>query len=249
MRYAILADIHANLPALKAVLADIKAQNCTHVACLGDIVGYYNNPKECLDIIRGMGIPCVRGNHDDYCSTDAPLNGFNHEAAEVVRWTREQLTEDDRQWLSNLPTVLTISGFTLVHASLDAPERWGYVFDKLAAASHFLHQRTPVCFFGHTHVPVAFIRDRLVHGGTLSKFKLEKGPQYFVNPGSVGQPRDNNPKATYVIYDLDQRLIELRRVDYPKPDAGDSGGVGGPLPVKTSPGPRSARGTEKKPSP
>jgi predicted phosphodiesterase len=215
VKYAIIADIHSNLPALKVVLEDIKAQKCTHTVCLGDIVGYYIYPKECLDIIRGMNIPCVKGNHDDYCSSDLPLDGFNPAGAEAVRWTRDQLNEDDRKWLQSLPLTMVVSGFTLVHATLEGPERWGYVFDKLAAAAHFEHQTTPVCFFGHTHVPVAFTRDGAIRGGTFSSFKIERNKYYFINVGSVGQPRDNNPRAAYVTYDMDKQMIELRRLAYP----------------------------------
>jgi len=104
-----------------------------------------------------------------------------------------------------------------VHATLDGPQRWGYVFDKLAAAASFTYQNTSICFFGHTHVPVAFIRDSVVRGGTYSKFKVEPGRKYFVNVGSVGQSRDNVAKATYVIYDMDEGSIELRRLDYDIP--------------------------------
>jgi predicted phosphodiesterase len=232
MKYAIIADIHSNLPALKVVLEDIKAQKCTHTVCLGDIVGYHIYPKGCVDIIRGMNIPCIKGNHDDYCSTDAPLDGFNPLAAEAVRWTREQLTEDDRQWLLSLPLTMVVSGFTLVHATLDGPHRWGYVFDKLAAASHFAHQTTPICFFGHTHIPVAFIRNTAIRGGTFSTFKVEPSKKYFINVGSVGRLRDNNPKAAYVTYDLDRQIIELRRLDYPIPGAGEGGAN---LPLKLGP--------------
>jgi len=99
-------------------------------------------------------------------------------------------------------------------ATLDAPERWGYVFDKLAAAASFPYQNTQMCFFGHTHVPVAFMRDTVVRGGTYSKFKVDSSKKYFINVGAVGQPRDNNPKAAYVIYDMDAQTIELRRLDY-----------------------------------
>ncbi len=219
MKYAIIADIHANLEALQVVLEDIKAQNCTHVACLGDVVGYNANPKECLDIIRGMNIPCVKGNHDEYCSTDENLEGFNPHAAEAVNWTRKQLTVDDRQWLKDLKYLRLVSSFSIVHATLDVPQRWGYVFDKLAAAASFTYQNTSVCFFGHTHVPVAFIRDSVVRGGTYSKFKVEQGRKYFVNVGSIGQPRDGDPKAKYVVYDMDEGSIELRKLDYDIPAA------------------------------
>src|SRR5205807_5858186 len=97
MKFAIIADIHANLDAFKVVLEDIKQQKCTHYACLGDVVGYNANPKECLDIVRRMNIPCVKGNHDEYCSTDGPLDGFNPAAAEAVNWTRKQLSPEDRK--------------------------------------------------------------------------------------------------------------------------------------------------------
>lgn len=214
MRYALLADIHANLEALEVVLADAKAQRCTHYACLGDVVGYNANPKECLDIIRGMGMPCVKGNHDEYCSTEDALDGFNPQAAEAVLWTREQLTADDRQWLRDLKYFRLVATFSIVHATLDGPQRWGYVFDKLLAAASFTYQNTSVCFFGHTHVPVAFIRDTVVRGGSYSKFKVEPGRKYFINVGSVGQPRDSVPKASYAVYDLDDGTIELRRLDF-----------------------------------
>lgn len=219
MKYAVIADIHANLEALEAVLADTKEQKCTHFCCVGDVVGYNANPKECLDIIRGMNMPCVKGNHDEYCSSEEDLDGFNPHAAEAVNWTRKQLSKEDRQWLRDMKYVKLVASFSMVHATLDGPQRWGYVFDKLAAAASFTYQNTSVCFFGHTHVPVAFIRDSVVRGGTYSKFKVEPGRKYFVNVGSVGQSRDNVAKATYVIYDLDEGSIELRRLDYDIPKA------------------------------
>jgi predicted phosphodiesterase len=214
MKYAIIADIHANLEALHTVLEDAKAQNVTHYACLGDVVGYNADPKPCLDIIRAMNMPVVKGNHDEYCSSETDLEGFNPHAAEAINWTRDQLTDDDRKWLRELRYIRLVANFTIVHATLDGPQRWGYVFDKLAAAASFTYQNTSVCFFGHTHVPVAFIRDAMVRGGTYSKFKTEPGKKYFINVGSVGQSRDGVPKATYVIYDLDESTIELRRLDY-----------------------------------
>jgi predicted phosphodiesterase len=214
MKYAIIADIHGNLDAFQVVLEDIRAQKADHIVCLGDVVGYNAQPKECLDIVRQMNIPCVKGNHDEYCSTDNRLDGFNPHAAEAVHWTRDQLTEDDKKWLRELKYSRMAANFTMVHATLDAPERWGYVFDKLAAAASFPYQNTQMCFFGHTHVPVAFMRDTVVRGGTYSKFKVDQSKKYFINVGAVGQPRDNNPKAAYVIYDMDAQTIELRRLEY-----------------------------------
>ena len=215
MKYAIIADIHANLEAFQVVLEDIKAQNCTHIACLGDVVGYNANPKECLDIVRGMNVPVTKGNHDEYCSTENDLEGFNPHAAEAINWTRDQLTIEDRQWLRDLKYIRLVTSFTLVHATLDQPQRWGYVFDRLAAAASFTYQNTAICFFGHTHVPLAFVKDAgQVKGGTYSKFKIETGKKYFINVGSVGQSRDGVPKATYVVYDMQEPSIELRRLDY-----------------------------------
>ncbi len=214
MKYAVIADIHANLEAFRVVLEDTKAQKCTHYCCVGDVVGYGANPKECLDIVRDMNMPCVKGNHDEYCSSEEDLDGFNPHAAEAVTWTRKQLTPADRLWLRDLKYVRMVASFSMVHATLDGPQRWGYVFDKLMAAASFTYQNTSVCFFGHTHVPVAFVRDSVVRGGSYSKFKVEPGRKYFVNVGSVGQPRDGNPKCAYVIYDLDEGSIEIRRLDY-----------------------------------
>jgi diadenosine tetraphosphatase ApaH/serine/threonine PP2A family protein phosphatase len=161
-----------------------------------------------------MDAPCVKGDHDEYCTTDFSPDAFNPTAAKHIEWTRRQLTEDDRQWLRSLEYVRNIENFTIVHATLHEPERWQYVFDRLAAAESFNHQKTQVCFFGHAHVPVAFVRDSQVRGGTYTKFKIEPDREYFVNPGSVGQPRDNNPNAAYAIYDMDKGTIELRRLPY-----------------------------------
>ena len=214
MKYAIIADIHGNLEAFTVVLNDIREQQVDHIVCLGDVVGYNANPKECLKMVRDMNIPVVKGNHDDLCSTNNELEGFNPHAADAVHWTRNQLNAEEKQWLRDLKYTRMVANFTMVHATLDAPDRWQYVFDKLAAAASFPYQVSQICFFGHTHVPVAFMRDTVVRGGTYSKFKIDPSKKYFINVGAVGQPRDNNPKCAYVIYDLTLGTIELRRLDY-----------------------------------
>src|SRR5271165_3981223 len=117
MKYAIIADIHGNLEAFQTVLGDIKSQNITQIVCLGDVVGYNANPKECLQIVREMNLPCVKGNHDEYCSGDNHLEGFNPHAAEAVHWTRNQLSTEDRQWLKDLKYSRMVANFTLVHAT------------------------------------------------------------------------------------------------------------------------------------
>ena len=214
MKYAIIADIHGNLEALQVVLEDIRVQRADQIVCLGDVVGYNANPKECLQIVRDLNLPCVKGNHDEYCSSEDHLEGFNPHAADAVHWTRNQLNAEEKQWLRDLKYSRMVDNFTIVHATLDAPDRWGYVFDKLAAAASFPYQNTQVCFFGHTHVPVAFMRDTVVRGGTYSKFKVDASKKYFINVGAVGQPRDNKPKCAYVIYDTTAATIEIRRLDY-----------------------------------
>jgi predicted phosphodiesterase len=215
MKYAILSDIHSNLDALEVVLADTKQQQCTHYVCLGDVVGYGPNPKECLDAMRSLNCPTVMGNHDEYCATELDLTGFNPMAADAIKWTRAQLSSDDKAWLRELKYVRIVESFTMVHATLDLPERWAYVFDKLAASASFNYQHTAVCFNGHTHVPIAFVRsDKGIQGGLYTKIKIEVGRKYFINCGSIGQPRDRNPKAAYVIFDLLNNIIEMRRLEY-----------------------------------
>ena len=213
-KYAVLGDVHANLEALAAVLSDACERQCSHYACVGDIVGYNANPGECLDIIRNMGMPCVKGNHDEYCSTGEALVGLSPRASAATLWTRQRLKPADKQWLRELKYTRLMAGFSLVHATLDAPQSWGYVFDKFAAAASFNYQNTAICFFGHTHLPMVFIRDAVVRGGGYSKFRVEPGRKYFINVGSVGEPRDGNPFASYVIYDPAESSIELRRVPY-----------------------------------
>jgi predicted phosphodiesterase len=214
LKFAILGDIHSNLEALLAVLSDGRDQGCTHYACVGDLVGYNANPKECLDLIRDMNMPCVKGNHDEYSSNNNTLESLSPRAAAAMQWTRQQLSEGDKQWLRDLKYVRLVAGFSLVHATLDVPGRWGYVLEKLTAASSFTYQNTCVCFFGHTHVPLVFIRDNVVRGGAYTKFSVERHLKYFVNVGSVGEPRDGNLCAAYVTYDLSDGTIELRRVPY-----------------------------------
>jgi len=155
------------------------------------------------------------GNHDEYCAGDIDLTGFNPHASHAIMWTRDQLNDEERDWLRRLKYLRMIANFTIVHATLDAPKRWGYVMKRLDAAASFTYQNTGVCFFGHTHVPLAFVREQnSVTGGKYDKLTVEKGKKYFINVGSVGQPRDGDPRAAYAIYDLKAGTIELRRLEY-----------------------------------
>ena len=212
---AILGDIHANLDALNVVLDDCRAQGVTDFLCTGDVVGYNACPHECLEIIRAIGCPVVMGNHDCYVSSTQDLEDFNPAAAAVVEWTRRQLKEDEIAWLKDLPYTHTAMGISIVHSTMDNPANFGYVFDNLQAEANFTFQKTPVCFHGHTHCPMIYEKQM---GGVFridpQEFTLPIGRKYFINVGSVGQPRDGDPHATYVIYDPAKRLVRFRRLEY-----------------------------------
>ena len=137
MRFALFGDIHANLEALTTVLADARANGCTHFVCLGDVVGYNANPHECLDIVRSLECPVVKGNHDEEASGGESLEGFNPLAKEALNWTRAQLTDEEKTYLNALRLVRQVRDFTIVHATLDTPHKWGYVFNQLDASARF----------------------------------------------------------------------------------------------------------------
>ena len=214
MRVALFSDIHANLEALEAVLADAEAESCDSYICLGDVVGYNANPVECLEKVRAMGCPVVKGNHDQDCGHDTSLEMMNPVAAEALRWTREQLSAEQRQWLARLRMVRQVHDFTVVHSTLDQPNSWNYVTNKFDAMANFSYQVTPVCFYGHTHVPRVFIRTEKVQEVAAESIIIDPTQKYFINTGSVGQPRDGDWRASYCIYDLDHRQVIFRRVEY-----------------------------------
>ena len=214
MKFAIFGDIHANLEALNAVLEDANENDCSHFVCIGDIVGYNANPKECLTAVKGLDCPVVKGNHDEMVASDIELVGLNPLAEQSMTWTRENLTQKDKTYLINLKLVRQVRDFTIVHATLDSPEGWGYVTSKFHALESFGYQYTPVCFIGHTHVPAFYIKTSSVEelGGRV--LDIENGKKYLINVGSVGQPRDGDPRASYCIYDLGGQRILNRRVEY-----------------------------------
>jgi predicted phosphodiesterase len=214
MRLAIFSDIHSNLEALEAVLADARARECTQFVCLGDVVGYNANPHECVELVREMDCPLVKGNHDEQASLAESSRDFNEMAEQAIAWTRKNLTEDDKAWLRGLRLQRQVRDFTIVHATLDTPEQWGYVFNNLDAAASFTYQHTTVCFFGHTHVPMAFIRDEGVKRVRIERLRIEPTKKYFINTGSVGQPRDADWRAAYCIYHIEKNVVEQRRLKY-----------------------------------
>ena len=215
MKYAILGDIHANLEALQAVLADARDQGVTHYACTGDVVGYNADPKACLQTIKTLKCKVVQGNHDYYTACNESMDLFTPMAQKSIRWTRKQLSAFDRRYLRQLPMIVDIEDFTIVHSSLNNPHRWNYIFKRKAAEANFRNQFNPVCFFGHTHVPLAFVKGMDgIEKGFYEILNIRPGFQYLINVGSVGQPRDRNPDAAYVIYDMQKMTVTMRRVPY-----------------------------------
>ena len=154
---AILSDIHGNLQALQAVIEDIEKQGIQERVCLGDIVGYGANPAECLELLRGKDFRVIlQGNHDAYVAAEEDPHGTSQEAKEAVRWTRQVLSEEQREWLRSLPLTWQAEDYEVVHASLHHPAQWGYVLEPGAAAVHFNHQQKDLCFIGHSHQPKMF---------------------------------------------------------------------------------------------
>lgn len=214
MRFAILSDIHANLEALEAVLEDARAFDCNRFVCLGDLVGYNANPRECLEIVRQMDCLTVQGNHDEQASQSQSTVEFNDVAERAIQWTRQQLTVEERAWLGHLQLQQQVRDFTIVHAALNPSRQWHYVASELDALGSFSYQHTALCFFGHTHVQEAFVRDRNVHRVQAHTIRVELTKKYLVNAGSVGQPRDGDWRAAYCIYHAAENLVEQRRVRY-----------------------------------
>lgn len=214
-KIAILGDIHSNLEALETVLADAKAQGVDECLCTGDVVGYNASPHECIDIIRGIGCPVVKGNHDHYVASEQNLEDFNPYAAAVVQWTREQLNAEEMEFLHTMPFSVTKTGIAIVHSTMDRPENFGYVFDNQQAEANFIYQKSLVCFHGHTHCPAIFEKQMSgVFRIDAQDIVLRPGRKYFINVGSVGQPRDGDPRAAYAIYDMQERTVRFRRLQY-----------------------------------
>src|SRR6516165_7183128 len=195
MRFAVISDIHANLEAFEAVLADARENQCTHFICLGDVVGYNANPHECVERIQALECPTVKGNHDEQASLIESSRDFNELAEHAIEWTRENLTDADKEWLRDLRLQRQVRDFTIVHATLDTPEQWGYVFNNLDASASFTYQHTVLCFFGHTHVPMGFVRDDSVKRIRIDRLHIDPTKKYFINVGSVGQSRDGDWRA------------------------------------------------------
>lgn len=214
MRYAIFGDIHSNLEALEAVLADADAHGVGSYLCLGDIVGYNADPAACLETVRGLNGAVIKGNHDEYACESDDLTNMNDVAAAGMRWTRDQLNDEQKTWLRSLLLVKQMDGITVVHSSLDQPATWSYVLNRYDAIASFNFQVSNLCFHGHTHVPRVFVKNEQIQEIGDSHFSILPENQYFINVGSVGQPRDGDWRACYAIYDSESQEVVIRHVEY-----------------------------------
>ncbi len=216
MRILIISDIHATRTALERVIEDAGDFDATW--CLGDLVGYGPDPNECIEIIRNLpNLACIIGNHDAAALKQIDSDSFNHEARLAIHWTQRNLTESSLLFLSELAETKTINQVTLTHGSPRHPV-WEYLLDNRTATLNFSYFETPFCFVGHTHLPVIFFLDQEMSSAQLNipepntAFKL--AARMIINPGSVGQPRDRDPRAAYAIFDPETDVWEYRRVVY-----------------------------------
>ncbi len=214
-RYAIFSDVHGNIDALDAVLEDIEKKDAVDkMICLGDLVGYGARPVECVRRIRQAKCEVVVGNHDYAAVGKMSLYFFNELASEAMLWTREQLGKEETAFLDALPLVYEDENMVAVHGTLVEPESFGYVLSDVDAVRLFATTEKDFCFTGHSHFPCVFIYDGGLHLTRDSRIVVPEGARVIVNVGSVGQPRDGDPRACYVIFDSDNRLVETVRVAY-----------------------------------
>jgi predicted phosphodiesterase len=219
MHILLISDIHANLTALEAVIKD--ADSFDQIWCLGDVVGYGPDPNECISRLREFDLVCLAGNHDLAVVGKAALWDFTQSAREVIAWTRHWLTTSNHEWLTALPaTPLVVGhGITLVHASPRDPI-WEYMVAKDVARENLSFITTPICLNGHSHIPIMFRKPwdglRVLEEPLVinSPIRLRLYDQIFINPGSVGQPRDEDPRAAYALIDLETMTFTHRRVQY-----------------------------------
>ncbi len=211
MSIAIISDIHANQEALQAVLESIQSRQIEGIYCLGDIVGYGPNPNECVELIHSSCKHVLVGNHDYAAVNKTDIAYFNKHAKAAAVWTRKALSSKHKKYLLGLKLTHQNDDLLMVHASPANPEHWYYVLSPYDASVEMQAYNQPVCFVGHSHIPVIFTAEQEIN---KTKIKLKPEQKYLINVGSVGQPRDGNPKACYCIYNPETREVEYVRVAY-----------------------------------
>lgn len=215
MRYGFISDIHGNLEALTAILDDLQDRELDELVCLGDIVGYGPDPNACVELVQERARYVVLGNHDSAAIGKTTLEHFNLYARQAIEWTREIMNSDAYSYLSSLPLKIIIDAMTLVHATLQHPEEWNYLFNTQDAVENFKLLRTQMCYIGHSHVPVVFCKENERHWTVWDEnISINPNVHYIINVGSVGQPRDADPRACYGIYDSEKAEFNIMRVPY-----------------------------------
>lgn len=216
MNQIILSDIHGNIEALTAVI--LAAEKEGEIAyCLGDIIGYGANPSECLDAMRHYSQVTVAGNHEAAVLHPGLTAVFNPEARKAVFWTTEHIFGEDWEQIRAFPMTQTRGEIILVHSSLVEPERWHYLVDDQDVEANLRSLKNArICFFGHTHVPKIYglKKDKFFSLPVDREVQLERNARYLINVGSVGQPRDGDPRASYCVFNSDKMTVAIRRVNY-----------------------------------
>lgn len=216
MRVLVISDIHANITALKAVLD--AALPYDTVWCLGDLVGYGPDPNECIELVRSLpDLLCLIGNHDQAALDMIPLSRFNRDAGEVAAWTQQVLTEENKDYIRSLASKISLDQFTLAHGSPNQPV-WEYILDTHSADRSFVAFNTDYCLVGHSHLPLIFYRPP-ESNFTAKKYiewnqAMDLLPKMILNPGSVGQPRDRDPRASFALLDIETNTWEMKRAEY-----------------------------------
>jgi len=216
MRYAIFSDIHSNLEALEAVIRVAKKEAIDKYLCIGDVVGYAANPKECIEKVRSLCTVTVAGNHDWASVRLFSLDHLNPLGKEAIIWTIRNLDRQDCDFLESLKLVYKNEDLTLVHGTLNNPGDFNYMTNAYIAEETFRQMATSLCFVGHTHSPIVFIKDKsdCISCRESDSININPEDKYIINVVSVGQPRDGNPKAAFCIYDSDKKKAQIKRVDY-----------------------------------
>lgn len=220
MIYGIIGDVHSNYEALTAVVNELRGEHVDKILCTGDIIGYAAEPVHCIDLIRELNCIVVAGNHDYAAVGKFPVGYFHADARAAILWTAKQLSAEYIDFLKNLPLVVELNDITLVHASLNHPEFFDYITTGAEAQLNFDILKTPICFYGHSHVPLAIFWEggnmRVDRGGVFNLHNVEKA---LINVGSVGQPRDWDIRASYALYDDEKKVVQIKRVKYNIHDA------------------------------
>ncbi|MCL6473069.1 MAG: metallophosphatase family protein [Firmicutes bacterium] len=219
MLVGLIADIHSNAEALTSVLD--RLSNVGELWCLGDIVGYGSDPGICVDLMKSLKNNSVIGNHDLCVLQDIDISAFSAEAAEACKWNRNHLNKDQLAFLQSLPiSIEPIPGVILVHGS-PGKDIWEYILSSWQADEVFSEVQASIVFVGHSHIPLMFMKAgsapvEYIHLSNGQVFELDRqGVKYLINPGSVGQPRDGDPRASYMVFDTDNYRIEFHRIEYP----------------------------------